>query len=181
MSQPNELVQNYEVVSPALEQQVRTLLPSVAGYGGLLRSTNTIIPVVDVSSAAEGSTLPQNLQTSLAFGSCTAFAAVNQTVTLANSPGFWRIFANITHGQSSGSVGSVFNLIDAAGTSKSIWQAVASNGLGMSVNVDFNVFLRAGDSITAVSNNTLSAIAGNYRQIADVAGKLVDPVGFTFS
>jgi len=180
MSQPNEPVQNYEVVSPSLEAQVKTLLPSVAGYGGLLRSTNTIIPVVDVSSAAEGSTLPQNLQEALAFGSCTAFDCVNGSVTLANSPGFWRIFANVTHGQSSGSVISRFNLNDPS-SAKVIWESEASNGTGLSVNVDFIVFLRAGDSLTVASSTTLAIIHGNYRQIADVTGKLVDPVGFTFS
>lgn len=180
MSQPNEPVQNYEVVSPALESQVKTLLPSVAGYGGLLRSTNTIIPVVDVSSAAEGSTLPQNLQEALAFGSCTSFDCINGTVTLANSPGFWRVFANSTSGDTSSTLQGRFLLGDGSST-KIIWETQALNGNGSSVNLDFIVFLRAGDELTVASNNNSIAIHGNYRQIADVTGKLVDPVGFTFS
>lgn len=60
-SSPNQPVQNYEIVNPTLETQVASLLPSVAGYGGNLRSTNTIIPIVDLTSAAEGSTLPESL------------------------------------------------------------------------------------------------------------------------
>ena len=95
MSQPNEPVQNYEVISPSLEAQVKGLLPSVAGYGGLLRSTNTIIPVLDLSSAAEGSTLPSNLQNALAFGSQTAFSVINTTSTLENVPGFYRVIGTI--------------------------------------------------------------------------------------
>lgn len=60
-SSPNQPIQNYEIVNPTLETQVANLLPSVAGYGGNLRSTNTIIPIVDLTSAAEGSTLPNEL------------------------------------------------------------------------------------------------------------------------
>ena len=86
----------------------------------------------------------------------------------------------MTHGQSSGSVISRFNLNDPS-SAKVIWESEASNGTGLSVNVDFIVFLRAGDSLTVASSTTLAIIHGNYRQIADVTGKLVDPVGFTFS
>lgn len=180
MSQPNEPVQNYEVVSPALEAQVKNLLPSVAGYGGLLRATNTIIPVVDVSSAAEGSTLPQNLQEALAFGSCTSFNCRNATVNLASTAGFWRVYANVTLVTGSGNVFVDFKINDGA-TTKVLWASEVPSGGVVSDNVDFIVFLRAQDTLNVESNSNGAIAQGNYRQVADVTGKLITPVGFTFS
>ena len=40
---------------------------------------------------------------------------------------------------------------------------------------DFNVFLKAGDSLRATSNSTSANISGVTRQIADISGNLVDP------
>jgi hypothetical protein len=120
MSEPNQPVQNYEVVSPAIETLLRTSLPSVAGYGGLVRATNTIIPVLDVSAAAEGSLLPTDLSRALAFGSQTAFQVDNTDTTIANVPGFYRVvgsvnlFNNVSSDQSGG-----FKLTDGATTNRS--------------------------------------------------------------
>ena len=181
MSQPNEPVQNYEVVSPALEAQVKNLLPSVAGYGGLLRATNTIIPVVDVSSAAEGSTLPQNLQQAFAFGSCTAFTCRNASVNLASTAGFWRVYANVTLGSGCGNVFVDFKINDGS-SNKVLWASEVPSAInGVSDNVDFIVFLRAQDTLNVESNSNNAITTGNYRQVADVTGKLITPVGFTFS
>ena len=181
MSQPNEPVQNYEVVSPALEAQVKNLLPSVAGYGGLLRATNTIIPVVDVSNAAEGSTLPTNLQQAFAFGSCTAFACRNTTVNLASTAGFWRVYANVSVGTGGGNVFVDFKINDGS-SNKVLWSIEASSVMGgLSENVDFIVFLRAQDTLNVESNGNNAIATGNYRQLADVSGTLLNPVGFTFS
>lgn len=166
------------ITSEALQATVRRLLPSQQGFGEDLQASNVITPVIDLTPSAQGAETRQDLQSALAFGSCTAFDCTNGSVTLANTPGFWRIYANVTHGQSSGSVISRFNLEDST-TAKVIWESEANNGLGMSINVDFIVFLRAGDSVSVASSTTLAIIHGNYRQIATVTGELVDPVGFT--
>ena len=89
-SSPNQPIQNYEIVNSGLEAQVAALLPSVAGYGGNLRATNTIIPVVDLTAAAEGSNVPESLQQALAFGSQTAFDVTNTTTTIISNTGFYR-------------------------------------------------------------------------------------------
>ena len=90
-SSPNQPVQNYEIVNAGLEAQVAALLPSVAGYGGNLRATNTIVPIVDLTAAAEGSNVPESLQQALAFGSQTAFSVSNANSDLASNVGFWRV------------------------------------------------------------------------------------------
>lgn len=179
-SQPNQPVQNYEIVNPGLETQVAALLPSVAGYGGNLRATNTIIPIVDLTAAAEGSNVPESMQQALAFGSQTAFACNNSTVVVANSPGFYRIIGtgHITSDNSTDIFNS-FTMTDGISVKTVIKQQVYHSGRGNSDwNFDFIVFLDAGDSISAVSSNVLTFLNGSSRQIASIDGTLVTPSGF---
>ena len=179
-SDPNQPVQNYEIVNPALEQQVADLLPSVAGYGGNLRSTNTIIPIVDLTVAAEGATLPESLQQAGAFGSMTAFECANTTTALAATTGFWRFYGQVNMTTNSGGAQTgTFDVTDGV-SSKQItkYYSNAVSGGYASVNFDFIWFLPAGHSISVTSSNTALKIAGYYRQVADVSGTLSDPAGF---
>ena len=61
------------VTSEALQLKLRQLLPSQQGFGTDLSASDTIIPVIDLTQAAEGSGLPSYLQTALAFSSITPF------------------------------------------------------------------------------------------------------------
>ena len=74
------------ITSEAIEAAYRALTPSQDGFTEDLMASNTIIPVLDLTSSAEGTTIGQNLQTALAFGSQTAFEINNTTTALANSP-----------------------------------------------------------------------------------------------
>lgn len=177
-SDPNQPIQNYEIVNPTLELQVSSLLPSVAGYGGNLRSTNTIIPIVDLTSAAEGTLLPVNLQQALSFQGVTAFAAVGGTATLANVPGFYRIFGNASGQNASGAQEAAFNMTDGAST-KIIWSMGTSGAIAAFVNFDFIVYLAAGESIIADSGGANMTLKGCTRQVATNDGTLVDPAGFS--
>ena len=87
----NNFPQITSVTSEALQAQLRNLLPSQEGFGTDLMAQNVIVPIIDLTRAAEGSSVPQNLQTSLAFGSQTAFSANNSTVVIANTAGFYRV------------------------------------------------------------------------------------------
>ena len=180
-NQPNEPVQNYEIVNPTLEQQVRTLLPSVAGYGGLLRSTNTVIPVVDVTTAAEGSTLPEALQFCMAFGSQTSVTAQNNTQTGPSVPGFYRIFGVATLFAANNAPTVTINLTDGL-TIKTLFNFLINSNsatvLTTSETWDFIVFLATGESLTIASNNTRAIGQLTYRQIATADGTLVDPSGY---
>jgi len=179
-SDPNQPVQNYEIVNPTLEQQVANLLPSVAGYGGNLRSTNTIIPIVDLTSAAEGTTLPESLQRAIAFGSQTAFNVSNTTTVLANSPGWYRIFGTLSiRNSASATQNPHFSMSDGVST-KIIWgcrQTTASD-INHVVPFDYDVWLSTGESISAVSDDSLNVFIGSTRQLATSTGTLVDPAGF---
>ena len=65
---------------------------------------------------------------------------------------------------------------------KTIWAHKMNSGSTESyqnIIFEYTVFLNAGESISAVSSNAGNYIIGSSRQIADVNGVLVNPVGFT--
>lgn len=143
---------------------------------------NVIVPVIDLTAAAEGSTVPQNLQTALAFGSQTAFQASNSTDVIANTTGFWRIVGtaagvcNATSG-----INASISVSDGLST-KVAWQLfvpfTSSNDPAVSDTFDLIIFLAAGESVSAIANSR-SSMGGSSRQIADVNGNLINPSGFT--
>tara|TARA_R110000782_G_scaffold126543_1_gene218073 strand:+ start:131 stop:643 length:513 start_codon:yes stop_codon:yes gene_type:complete len=163
------------VTSEALQLKLRQLLPSQQGFGTDLSASDTIIPVIDLTRAAEGSDVPEFLQTALAFGSQTAFFATNATVTVVNTAGFYRIFG-VSSIRGTGNQNTNLSLTDGAST-KVIWQHFAASG--ESLEVDFVVYFNAGESLTATASTASSYLVGSSRQIADVNGVLVNPSGFT--
>ena len=170
------------VTSETLQAKIRTLLPSQDGFGADLAAQNVIVPIVDLTEAAEGSSVPQILQTALAFGSQTVFNVSNTTTTIINTTGFYRVNAVSSVEASSGDILTALELTDGA-TTKTVWSHEAT-GSGSpdsfsSIQVDLVFFLAAGESLIARTNNTSSTIIGSHRQIADVNGNLVNPSGFT--
>lgn len=175
------MAQITSVTSEALQKQIRDLLPSQQGFGEDLQASNVIQPIIDLTAAAQGTTTPQNMQTAIAFGSSTAFQSAASTVALANTPGFWLITGTASSMAANGGVcESSITMSDGLST-KTVWKlGVAGNGgqQGASVELNLVIFLRSGDSISATSLGG-GYVTGSYRQIADVNGNLVNPVGFT--
>ncbi len=57
--------------------------------------------------------------------------------------------------------------------------SVGSGGAGFTTqNLQTYFFLRSGDSVT-ITATAFGSFGGNIRQIADVNGNLINPVGFT--
>lgn len=169
------------ITSEALQAKIRELLPSQQGFGEDLQASNVIIPTLDLTPTAEGSSLGVNLQTALAFGSQTTFNANNSTVVVANSPGFYRIFGT-ANGTPSSSVGgsNKFEMSDGLST-KNVWELTyrpSGDQTNYAVIVDFVVFLGTGESISAISSAVNFTLEGSVRQIATVTGVLVNPSGF---
>jgi len=164
-----------------LQTQIRDVLPSQNGFGSELQASNVIVPIIDLTSTAEGSVLPSDLQNALSFGSQTAFDTVNTTDTLANSPGFYRIFGVSSIRTSTGaSSTNTFTMSDGS-SNKIVWghkqNTPGSNQLTV-LEFDFVVFLAAGESITATSPAAVCSLIGSSRQIATGDGTLVNPNGF---
>jgi len=177
----NNFPQITSVTSEALQAQLRNLLPSQEGFGTDLMAQNVIVPVIDLTSAAEGSSVPQYLQT--AWDSATDYDQVsNTTTTLINNTGFWQVDLNCTVRYADGGVSGVIQINDGTTTNK-IWQitnttATEADTVTTTEN-KFIVFLRAGDSLEAVSNSVNVIMDIWHRQVATVNGVLVNPLGFT--
>ena len=168
------------VNSEVLQQQIRDLLPSQRGFGSELQASNVIMPIIDLTAAAEGSGLPDYLQQALSFGSQTSFRVKNTTSTIISTTGFYRVLGCAAL-QSSGTTDEVkFSLTDGS-TTKVIWSLewnATSDTLFSAQSFDFVVFLAAGDSLTATSDSNEGLINGSSRQLATGDGTLVQPNGF---
>ena len=168
------------VNSEALQTQIRDLLPSQNGFGSELQASNVITPIIDLTSAAEGSGVASNLQTALAFGSQTAFSVNNGNADQVSSPGFYRFTGTAVVASASTEEFARINLIDASATTKIAWQVNFPAGLAnASFNSDFDyvIWLTTGDKVN-LSASTRGVIAGSFRQIADSTGSLTNPSGF---
>ena len=169
------------ITSEALQSKIRTLLPSQQGFGADLQSTNVIVPVVDLTAAAEGSGVDITLQQALAFQSVTAFDIANATQTIIDNTGFHRVFGSANASVSSGAgLHGRFNLATSL-ASKIIYEISYPAGLTdqpLQSNFDFIVFIAAGERLEVETNNAYVTFAGCTRQIADINGNLVNPGGF---
>ena len=148
MSTPEVITVNSE----ELEATVRNLLPSQNGFGSELQASNVIMPIIDLTASAEGSSLPIDLSRSLAFGSQTAFDVNNTTTVIINSPGFYRVFGTITAENTSSSSKDInFEMTDGSTTKVIYGMAVPADATALAsfLTYDFNVFLAAGISLQA--------------------------------
>ena len=89
------MAQITSVTSEALQARVRTLLPSQQGFGEDLQASNVIMPVIDLTETASGSTLATNLQTALCFAN-EEFDVSNTTSTIVNDSGFFSVIGTVT-------------------------------------------------------------------------------------
>jgi len=178
----NNYPQVISVTSESLQSQIRNLLPSQEGFGTDLMAQNVIVPVIDLTSAAEGSSVPEFLQRAQAFGSQTAHSVANATQTLINTTGFYQITGNLNITQATGTPSITFQLEDGA-SSKIIYKydtVVGNTADPLQIfTIEFVVFLAAGESLVCISSDNNGQFQGSSRQIADVNGTLINPSGFT--
>jgi len=169
------------VTSETLQAKIRQLLPSQDGFGTDLAAQNVIVPIIDLTESAQGSDVPQNLQTAIAFGSVTAFSAGNGSDVIENTAGFYRVFGTSNIESQGSGLSCEITITDGATTKVLFTDKSFSGAVGPTqcVPFDFIVFLRSGDTLTAVSGANEGLIVGVSRQIADANGVLVNPSGFT--
>ena len=143
------MAQEFTIKSQEIEDKINQLLPSQGGFqAGVDFSASTmVIPIVDLTETAEGSSLRQDLQKALSLTSVTAFSVNNTTTTIINTTGYFRIFGRATlNGSGTGN----FSITDGT-TTKQLLPFNTFSGTYNSDIFDFIVFLEAGDSITCNS------------------------------
>lgn len=169
------------VTSEALQLKLRQLLPSQQGFSTDLSASDTIIPIIDLTGAAEGSDVPTMLQTALGIGA-THDQVSGGTTTIVNNTGFYRVFGNITWRGSATNEEGQINVTDGVTTTTlyelNILGSGAADTAQQAEQFDFVVFLAAGESINAVSSDAVIVFNITTRQIADINGVLVNPTGF---
>jgi len=180
---------NTRLTDEALEKRFRDTFRSQGGAELVddLYASGVIIPIVDFTQAAEGSQLPQLLQTAWDF--TTGATQINNTTTdLISTSGFWQVDLTFaTADQTGGSVATMATLtIFDGSTSKTVWGIsntlkAGTEGPGFAVENRFIVFLRPGDTLRGFSRSTAETLDVWYRQIATVSGDLINPSGFTSS
>ena len=92
------MAQEFTIKSQDIEDKINQLLPSQGGFqAGVDFSASTmVIPIVDLTETAEGSSLRQDLQSSLSHNTITPFSVSNATTTIINTTGYFRIFGNVS-------------------------------------------------------------------------------------
>ena len=164
--------QEFVIKSTSLEDKINQLLPSQGGAqaGVDLSASTTIVPIVDLTESAEGATVRADLQTALSLTSITSYQIDNTTSTIANTPGYYRVFGGCTF---DGAGSFTIQVTDGTTTKKCI-ELFGQTGRDK-IQYDFVIFIKAGESIQGVSSAANVTISGCSRQIADVNGNLVDP------
>lgn len=173
------MAQEFTINSTSIEDKINQLLPSQGGFGaGVDFSASTmVIPIVDLTETAEGSSLREDLQSSISLDSATVFDISNTTTTVINTTGYWRVFGQFNINAGSGARTLTWQLTDGTTTKKILInkQLATSFGAVPSVFFDFIVYLKAGDSLQGVSASGNSSLSGSVRQLASLDGTLVNP------
>ena len=174
-SQPEIITVNSE----ELQTIIRDLLPSQNGFGSELQASNVITPIIDLTSAAEGSALATDLARALAFGSQTSIQITNTTTTLTTAPGFYRVIGTATMKDTGGFNRCAFEMSDGVST-KIIWSVTGpgTNVDNVSVPFDFIAWVAPGITLQGQTTNASGILAGSFRQVADSLGQTVQPSGY---
>lgn len=175
------MAQIIPIVSEALQSTIRRLLPSQNGFGEDLQAQNVIVPIIDLTPSAEGSSIPESMQTALNLGGSTAFAISGAATTIASNAGFHRVLGSICLPRDSASNLTAFFSITDGLTSKNVYGIEFQLGVdagAVAIPFEFTVYLNSGDSLVGTSNSGKVHIVGSSRQIATSTGELVNPVGF---
>ena len=159
----NANIFNSRVTSEALEAKFRQVFPSQGGaeLPQDLFASGVIQPVVDFSTVAEGSVLPQNLQTAWDFATGAYQNATGSFTTIISNPGFWQVdltYAGLTLQNTSSRLLAQIDIYDGS-TSKPVWGASnsidsAAKDFAYIVEGKFVVFLRSGDVLRGKAQST---------------------------
>ena len=171
------------VNSEALQSQIRDLLPSQNGFGSELQASNVITPIIDLTATAEGSGLPESLQQAISFDSQSTVTANNNTQTIQNTPGFYRLDCSFSLGSNTGGDESASVQITDGLSVKNILDLhvrdnVSNPAQSYGAIQSIIIFLNTGETAQCVTTDVDCHLTVTSRQIADAQGTLVNPAGY---
>lgn len=171
------MAQEFTIKSPAIEDKINQLLPSQGGFqpGVDFSASTMVIPIVDLTESAEGSSLRQDLQTALSF-TTTPFDIKNATgTTIVNTTGYYRVIGIASANFNAGDL--TFFLDD--GTTQKIIQ---NYELDINVSNQYHVFqydfivkIAAGETLKGTATTAFQVLKGATRQIAALDETLTNP------
>ena len=173
------MAQEFTINSASIESKINQLLPSQGGFqpGVDFSASTMVIPIVDLTETAEGSSLREDLQTSSGFGTDQTVIANATNTVIVNTTGFYKVTLTIAT-ELGGNNNTQINIFDGT-TSKPIFGtgSIISGTGSTLLTANLIAFLRAGDSLrgTAASNVEMQVFT---RQIADLSGNITNPLGF---
>lgn len=170
--------QEFQINSQLIENKINQLLPSQGGFGaGVdISASSMVIPIIDLTEVAEGSTLRADIQSSLSFDVTTTNVTATSQTTVINTPGFFR--CSIQSGSLSSGAGGVQNVNIFDGTTSKIlfdFKILANISTSQLITHDVLICVGAGESIRCITGGTTQPIRFVSRQIADISGNLVNP------
>ena len=171
------LAQEFVIKNTLLEDKVNELLPSQGGAqaGVDLSASTMIVPVVNLTEAAEGSTLQEDLQRSLSLSSITVFSVLNTSSTVLNTTGYYFFQGSYDGRNNTSSQDGIISITDGVTTKNIIKFNVRTNTAQINIPFSFNVLVKAGESIVCESTGSTVTLRGTFRQIADLSGTLINP------
>jgi hypothetical protein len=170
--------QQFRIQSEALRDKLNQLLPSQnrGAIGVELSGSTQIIPIVDLTEVASGSNIREDLQTASSIND-TVYSVVNASSTVLNTTGYYRFRGVGSVGQANTTMTGTISITD--GTTTKVLYKIrgigSANATFVQDKYDFIIFLRAGESIIINTSNAFCSIDGTFRQIADLAGNLINP------
>lgn len=172
------MTQQFTIQSESIRDKLNTLLPSqgTGAIGVELTGSTQIIPIVDLTEVAEGSSLREDLQTAFSFD-VSSFRVTNGTTTVISTTGFFKCIASSGTMNAGSSPNQRIELFDGTTAKILVDFGVIPNIAGVSNGLieQFTVCIGTGESLRVVSDQANSPILFSSRQIADISGNLVNP------
>lgn len=170
---------NIPFVSEDFQRQFRNQFPSQTQTGRDLHVSDIVIPIVDFTNTAEGTTLPTYLQRAIGNGSTFSTITSSGTTSLITTPGFWEVKFSLTN--ASGDCNALWQLNDGSTTTSVI--QYGNNPSDAKANLDdFIIFIPAGQTLEVVfaeAGGAVGILRQTITQRADVNGNLVYPPSFS--
>ena len=175
------MAQEFVIKSTALEDKINQLLPSQGGAqaGVDLSASTMVVPIVDLTESAEGSSVRQDIQKAISFDNITTFSIQNATNSvIANTTGYWKLQGSFfAYASTAPRVGTVsMNIFDGT-TSKTLFDTstdvTTTDGFIYGFYITEQIIkLGAGDSLRGTADE-FSRMCGTVSQIADINGNLI--------